>query len=95
MNKKEFQKVITAIRNDISAEKGSKVRFPKAMMTVVQEERRTATVNCGGEWGTPESTKALADRVLTDIRFVKLMKDSTNAHIEANNFGGFQIRVNW
>lgn len=95
MNQKEFQKVISAIRNDIKNETGKNVKYPKAMMTGQQIEKRTATVNCGGEWTTPEKSRELAERVLFDARFIKLLKDGISARTEKNSFGTYQVRINW
>jgi hypothetical protein len=89
--KKEFQKVIATIRKEKRA--GS---FPKPMMTTSQMEKRTATVNCGGEWGSQESTMEIAKMVMEDERFKSfLVKSEATAKIETNNFGTYQIRINY
>ena len=43
-NKRDFQKVISAIRKEMGGGE-----YPKAMCTGQQMKKRTATVNCGGE----------------------------------------------
>ena len=89
--KKEFQKVIATIRKEKSTG-----NFPKPMMTSSQMEKRTATVNCGGEWGTPESTMEKAKMVMEDERFKDfLAKVEATATIETNNFGTYQVRINY
>ena len=89
--KKEFQKVIGIIRKDKFA-----YSYPKPMMTGAQMEKRQATVNCGGEWGTPESTLETANTVMADERFTAfLAKVEATAKIETNNFGTYQIRINY
>ena len=86
--KKDFQKVINSIRKDVGND------FPKAMMTGQQVVKRTATVNCGGEWKSPEYTKNLAEMVMRDSRFKDfLSKWGVTSAVEKNPFGGFQIRI--
>lgn len=96
MNKKEFQKVISKIRNDRKKETGNKnCEYPKAMMTGQQIKKNTATVNCGGEWYGEES-KELANAVMQDERFKQLIgKYNAKASTEVNPFGGVQIRINY
>lgn len=92
--KKRFQKVIGEIRNDINKENGTSGNFPKPMMTVVQMEKREATVNCGGEWSTAEKTKEKADKVMSDKRFRDFLLDTgATAVVEMNNFKTYQIRI--
>lgn len=89
--KKELQKVIGTIRKEKSANS-----FPKAMMTGQQMEKSTATVNCGGEWGTPESTMKRAKMVMDDERFKAFLeKYNATANIEPNSFGTYQIRIHY
>lgn len=89
--KKELQKVIGIIRKEISTN-----GFPKAMMTGQQMEKRTATINCGGEWGTADSTMQKAKMVMDDERFESfLRKCDATATIEMNGFGTYQIRINY
>ena len=86
--KKEFQKTISAIRKEMNDQ------FPKAMMTGQQMAKRTATVNCGGEWRTEEYSLKMAKAVATDPRFIVFLAEcDANAKIEANSFGGYQIRI--
>lgn len=88
--KKEFQKVIGTIRKETT------YRYPKPMMTGQQMEKRTATVNCGGEWGSPESTMQVAKMVMEDKRFKEFLeKCNATAKIEINSFGTYQIRINY
>lgn len=94
--KKELQKAVGNIRKDLSEEAGRKWTYPKAMMTGQQEEKRTATVNCGGEWMSREFTEKLADQVMKDERFKTfLTKCDATARLEVNTFGTFQIRINY
>ena len=94
--KKDFQKVIKSIREQISAYEGKTYEFPKAMMTGQQMDKNTATVNCGGEWRSAEYSKEIADVVMTHSEFqVFLIKYQAKAHIEENKFGGVQIRINY
>lgn len=96
MMKKEFSKIITAIRNERGEETRRNLSFPKAMMTAAQMEKHTATVNCGGEWGTAESTKAIAEVVMNDERFVAFLeKYKATATVEINNFKTYQIRITY
>ena len=89
--KKDFSKVIGTIRKEKSTNS-----FPKPMMTGQQMEKRTATVNCGGEWGNPEDTLARANMVMEDERFSGFLeKYEATARIETNNFGTYQIRINY
>lgn len=88
--KRDFQAVIAAIRDE-----GGK-RFPKATMTGRQEELGTATVNCGGEWGTPSSTQAMADKIMADERFQDFLeRQKGTARIEAKggSYPYYQIRI--
>lgn len=95
--KKDLQKVIGQIRKDRNSQEECYYRnFPKAMMTDQQVGKRTATVNCGGEWGTLESTKEIADLVMNDNRFIELCnKRNLSVKMETNNFGTVQIRINY
>lgn len=92
--KKTFQKVIKGIREDRNTTLGKKSNFPKPMMTQKQMDKHEATVNCGGEWGSAESTKAIADVVMADNRFKEFLQDSkAEAKIELNPFNTYQIRL--
>ena len=92
--KKAFQKVVKEIREDRNESIGRNSSYPKPMMTRVQMEKHEATVNCGGEWGTAESTRAIADMVLSDKRFEEFIKASNaDADLELNAFGTYQIRL--
>lgn len=96
--KKDFQKVIKAIRDAKNKECGTNSEFPKAMMTRQQIAKGTATVNCGGEWckHSPEVARERADLVMKDERFTAfLTKWNATAHIELDNFGVTQIRINY
>ena len=88
--KKELQKVIGKIRKDTGDE------YPKAMMTGQQMAKRTATVNCGGEWRNKETCARYADMVETDPRFLAFLAEfGATAHREPNPFGGVQIRIHY
>ncbi len=89
--KKDFQKIIKSIR-----EKTNEKNFPKPMMTIAQIEKKQATVNCGGEWATKERTEERANIVLNDERFKEFLdKYKATANLEINNFGTYQIRINF
>lgn len=89
--KKAFQRVIANIRKETESE------FPKAMMTSQQMNKCTATVNCGGERYSTESSKELAEKVLNDERFlIFLEKNNAAATVEAVSIGNkmaYQVRV--
>ena len=96
--KKDFQKVIGAIRKERQvAEDNKRIEYPKAMMTGQQEAKNTATVNCGGEWGPNKAmAPTIANMVLEDERFKAFLnKYEAKAHTETNSFGAFQIRINF
>lgn len=91
--KKDLQKVIKAVRdeNDLGT-------YPKAIMTISQMEKRTATVNCGGEFAQwdKERAEGRAQAVMSDERFVAfLKKHNATAHTELDKFGVTQIRINY
>lgn len=92
--KKEFQAVIKAIRQEMETES----QYPKPMMTAAQIEKKTATVNCGGEWKQNDKGWALnlAKTVMQDERFIEyLAKYEGRAHIEEDSFGVAQVRINF
>lgn len=92
--KKQFQKVIGNIRKDRNTKEGINSSYPKPMMTVVQMEKKEATVNCGGEFSTAEKTMNLANTVMGDERFKNFITSTgADANIEMNNFGTYQIRI--
>lgn len=62
-SKKEFQKVVAAIRKELN-----KGEYPKALCTGAQMMKNQATVNCGGE-GSGESSKVIAQEVLNHSLF--------------------------
>jgi hypothetical protein len=93
--KKDFQKVIKAIRDDRNNRLQINGCFPKAIMTQVQAEKGQATVNCGGEWTTAEKSKERAVEVMQDSRFVEFLeKANAKATIEYNNaVNAYQVRL--
>ena len=96
--KKDFQKVIGAIRKERQvAENDKRIEYPKAMMTGQQEAKNTATVNCGGEWGPNKAiAPEVAKMVLEDERFTAFLnKYEATAHTETNSFGAIQVRINF
>lgn len=94
--KKDFQKTIAAIRKDWRVYYHTPAaQYPKAMMTGQQEENRTATVNCGGEWTC--ISKDIANFVMNDKRFVDFLA-RRNATAEIESFWhyscrGYQVRI--
>lgn len=95
MIKKDLQKAVSGVRAD-RKKLNNREEFPKAMMTGQQMDKNTATVNCGGEWRRAETTLEIATQVMNDKRFKDFLeKHNADARIEANNFGGFQIRINY
>lgn len=94
ITKKAFQKVIKEIRTEVNPTISRRNEYPKPMMTKKQWEKLEATVNCGGEWGSAESTKTIADTVMADKRFKEFLHNfRADASIELNNFNTYQIRV--
>lgn len=90
--KKEFQKVIKAIRDE-----NGYGAWIKAIMTETQIEKHTATVNCGGEFSRDkkEATER-ANTVMADERFLALLeKYNATAHKELDRFGVVQIRLHY
>ena len=88
--KKEFQRVIGAIR------KGMGEEYPKAMMTNQQMAHNTATVNCGGEFKTTLYTTEMAERVMNDFSFQDFLREyDCTAKWEATSLGRIQIRINF
>ncbi len=99
-NKKAFQKVIKAIREDIRKERNiPSCEYPKAMMTGQQMEKDTATVNCGGEFSSSMFSKEISKRVMDDKRFVKFLDECCGkAKIEKKCYMGcyaYQIRIDF
>ena len=93
--KRDLQKAVSGVRAD-RKKTNEREEYPKAMMTGQQMEKNTATVNCGGEWKKAETTLEIATQVINDERFKDFLeKHNADARIEANNFGGFQIRINY
>ena len=95
--KKEFAKVIGTIRKERNEEINlPNCSFPKPMMTIKQMEQNTATVNCGGEFSSLETTTERSELVMNDERFKEfLKKHNATAKIELNQFGTKQIRINF
>lgn len=94
--KKEFQKVVAAIRADAKKE-NPKAEYPKAMMTGQQQELGTATINCGRG---AESSRSMAQAIMKDERFKKFMHDAVvdDAYVEQvveGRITRYQVRVNF
>lgn len=93
MFKKDFQKVIAAIRKELGKEK-----YPKAMCTSAQMMKNQATVNCGGEW-RPDSSPETAKQVMEHQKFKDLLaKYSAKAAYETGSYGDrtwTQIRIQY
>jgi hypothetical protein len=91
MFKKEFQKTIAAIRKELGSDE-----YPKAMCTGAQYAKRTATVNCGGEW-RPKSSPETAKQVMQHPKFAALLKaHDAKAVYEQGRYGDrcwTQIRI--
>lgn len=96
MDKKEFQKTIKKIRTARGKNpNGKNFEYPKAMMTYAQQKKRTATVNCGGEW-SKEKSKVIAELVMNSTDFQALMfLYNATAKIELNQVGGYQVRITY
>ena len=69
--KKDFQKVVKAIRDDLNHITERKNEYPKAMMTGQQIKKRTTTINCGEYAGLRlvQYANDLAFRILYDDLF--------------------------
>lgn len=94
--KKNLQKTVKAIRDDINATKDRPSDFPKAMMTNQQMEKNTATVNCGGEWANAKTSMERVNAVMNDARFAKFLAEcGATAKVEPTPFGSYQIRINY
>ena len=87
--KKALQKTIKAMRKDGE-------EFPKAMMTGQQMEKRTATVNCGGEWRPKESRKRAENVLASDLFKAFLAEAGATARLEhVERFDAWQIRITY
>lgn len=88
--KKEFQKVIAAIRKELNTEAGKDYEYPKAMMTAAQRKKDTATVNCGGSF-------TRRDRVMAHPAFIAFCeKHNATAEAERITYGTYtqhQLRL--
>lgn len=99
--KKDFQKVIKAIRDEDNAKHGregrDKIEYPKPMMTAAQMEKSTATVNLGGEWSNYERTSGRAEMVMNDERFKSFLQkwNATATKELMTRFNTFQIRIDY
>lgn len=67
--KKDLQKLTKKIR-----EEWDSGEFPKAMMTGQQALKRTATINCGGEWRSANKSEKMAAAILARPDFVEFLK---------------------
>ena len=91
--RKDFQKTIKAIRDTYTMICGERQEYPKAMMTGQQEEKNTATVNCGRR---RESTETVANVVMNDPLFKGFLAQyNAKANIEINSEGKTQVRINF
>ena len=93
-SKKDFQKVISAIRKELGSGE-----YPKAMCTGAQMMKNQATVNCGGE-GRGERSKQLAQQVINHSLFKAfLMATGSRATLEHKpdytGNGYTQIRIQY
>ena len=91
MNKKDLQKTIKSIRDEIS--KGS---YPKPMMAKSQMAINTATVNCGSVFDKEDhKSKKIAQLIMDDQRFKDLLvRNNSKAVIETTS-DGYQIRISY
>ena len=95
--KKDLQKTIKSIRDELNAENPDRVNdIPKAMMTDQQVAKRTATVNCGAGWHcTGPNSKNLAQTVSDSAAFKEfLSRTGATARLEPTGYG-YQIRINY
>ena len=87
--KKDFQKVIKAIRDG----QAIKSEYPKAMMTAQQMRKGTATVNCGS--GFPGRNRRAT--VISNAAFVKWCEMYGIKAIDfeevADGYGGIQTQI--
>lgn len=96
--KRAFQKTISEIREDWRIERNTpQGEYPKAMMTSQQEERHTATVNCGADHCS--FSRELADRVMKDERFQKFLTDAGAKAVKEDvwrgSCHGYQVRISF
>lgn len=81
--KKDFQKAIATIRNDLNKERQFGRNYPKAMMTAQQERKNTATVNCA-------ISKSNLSAVLEHSAFAEfLSKHPAEVRVESNRISGY------
>lgn len=96
--KKDFQKTVKEIREDIKKSCDQpKLEYPKAMMTGQQIRKGTATINCGGEWRSSAFSRTLSSRVF-EHKLLKEFCKRNNAEacveeIKIGQFPAFQIRL--
>ena len=93
--KKDLQKTIKAIRDTLTVITGEKQEYPKAMMTGQQEDKNTATVNCGRKpWC--KNIDQIANVVMNDSLFKGFLTQySATATVEIKIDGNKQIRINF
>jgi len=69
--------------------------YPKAMMTQVQQQKRTATINCGD--GVKRSDD-ISGKILNDPEFLEILKGAAAVKETRKNWYGdtvYQIRINY
>lgn len=96
ITKKDFQKTIGAIRKARAMVSGKCCEYPKAMMTGLQENRKCATVNCGGEHLPADETDKIVNMVLGDPLFRAFVaRYNAQTTVEVNSYNAKQIRINF
>ena len=99
--KKDLQKTVKSIRDELNAAKGEAGKkrclaneIPKAMMTAAQMEKGTATVNCGAGWFNATQTGDLASKVYNSPYFKEfLTRANATAKIESVAGSAGQVRI--
>ena len=100
MKKADFQKIVKSLRTDLQVVNAEEyATYPKAMMTSAQEAKRTATVNCGGEWRPGQRSLDLALQLMASQTFrTFLAENGATAHLEEASAGSrtwTQVRINY
>ena len=100
--KKDFQKVVKQIRDDLNRNAERKNAYPKAMMTGQQVKKRTATINCG-EYADSSFVQVAGDRankIMNDERFKRFcniygVKEAYVERVKREVYTTTQIRINY
>lgn len=100
--KKDMQKFAKRVRDDLSKKNGYEIYYPKAVMTMQQVSKRTATINFGETHAESmvRVYRARANEAFTSQEFADFCRTyNAKAFVETVNVGGgytkVQIRINY